>query len=89
MLTRSILAIMFELATQIDVPPEHAAEGQVIPVGPENRTGLSLRVQTSPTRPDDAFVSVQYEDHRFSIGRKDLIAKRTFTFLNLPLSFHS
>jgi len=87
MLTRSVFSIMFELATQIDVPPEHAAEGQVIPVGDEARIGLSLRVQTSSSEPDDGFVSVKYEGNWFWISKKDLFSKRTFTFLNLLLSF--
>jgi len=88
MLTRSIFTIMFELATQIDVPAEHAEEGQVIPVGDvEDREDHAIRIQTAPKKPDDAFVSVEYEDHWFWISKRDLFSKRTFTFLNLLLSF--
>jgi hypothetical protein len=86
MLTRSIFAVMFELATQIEVPAGHAEEGQVIPTLPGNADSV-IRIRTSPKRPDDAFVSVEYEDHWFWISKTDLYSKRTFTFLNLLLSF--
>jgi len=87
MLTRSIFTLMFELATQIDVPPEHDAEGQVVPVRDEARTDHAIRIRTSPSAPDDDFVSVKYEGHWFWISKKDLLSKRAFTFLNLLLSF--
>jgi hypothetical protein len=88
MLTRSVFTLMFELSTQIDVPPEHHAEGQVIPIEElEGRADHAIRVRTSPSAPDDAFVGVEYEDHWFWISKKDLYSKRTFTFLNLLLSF--
>jgi hypothetical protein len=86
MLTRSIFTIMFELATQMDVPAEHAEEGQVVPAD-DDRTDHAIRIHTSSGRPKDAFVAVPYEDHWFWISKSDLLSKRTFTFLNLMLSF--
>ena len=87
LLTRSVFAIMFELAMEIDVPAEHDAEGQVVHVPPEYQQDLAIRVATSLQEPDDAFVSVEYEGNWFYISKKDLHSKQSFTFLRLLMSF--
>jgi hypothetical protein len=84
MLTRSVLAILFQLATQIDVPPEDEKKGYTIPARPG---GVRLiRVQTGRP-PDDAFVKARYQDDWFWIANSDLLSKRAFAFVTLLSNF--
>jgi len=87
MLTRSMMQIMVELATQINVPPEHIAEGRTIPRMPwADGDDYLIRIDHSKEKPDDAFVAVKYRDYWFYIDDRDLISKRTFTFLMVLFS---
>jgi len=84
-LTRSMIEIMLELSSFIDVPAAHAAEQRVFPAIAGQGTAGSLkpliRVRSDTNRPQDAFVAVRYRDHWFSIDDRDLYSKRTFSFL--------
>jgi hypothetical protein len=87
MLTRSMMQIMVELASQITVPQEHITEGRTISAkswGDENN--YLIRINNSRENPKNAFVSVKYRDHWFYIDDRDLISKRTFTFLMILFS---
>jgi hypothetical protein len=91
MLTRSMLHIMVDLATQIDVPPQHVEEGQTIPslidIGSsDEKIEPLIKVHSSPKQPKDAFTAVQYEDHWFWIDKRDFKSKRTFAFLMILFS---
>ncbi len=91
MLTRSMLQIMVELATQIDVPPQHVTEGQTIPswvqIGSaEEKIGQLIKIHSSPKQPENAFTAVKYEDHWFWIDKRDFKSKRTFAFLMILFS---
>ena len=87
MLTRSLMQIMVELASQINVPQEHIAEGRTIPGkswGDEDN--YLIRINNSREEPENAFVTVSYRDHWFYIDDRDIISKRTFTFLMILFS---
>jgi hypothetical protein len=92
MLTRSMMQIMVVLATQIDVPPEHVAEGQTVPslvaagANNEEKIGQLINVHFSMVKPEKAFVAVKYEDHWFWIDKRDFKSKRTFAFLMILFS---
>jgi hypothetical protein len=89
LLTRSMLQIMVDLATQVDVPEVHVAEGRTLaslPVAegaPDNRI---LCIHSSRERPGDAFVAVRYRDHWYFVDDRDFKSKRTFTFLMVLFS---
>ena len=89
MLTRSMLQIMITLATQVEVPPEHVAEGRtvasVVSEGGEPRARI-IEIHNSIERPMDAFTAVKYRDHWFSIDDRDFRSKRTFAFLMILFS---
>ncbi len=85
-LSRSILDVLVELASYIDVPAEHVTEKRVnatLPV--ENHAGKPLppllRIHCSPSKPDDAFIAVPYRGHWFWLDDRDMFSKRMFTFL--------
>lgn len=85
LLTRSMLSVMIELATKVDVPPEHVASGSTVPSLLQNKEQL-LKVRTSKEKPDNAFVAVQYKDHWFWIADGDFKSKRTFAFVMILFS---
>jgi hypothetical protein len=91
MLTRSMLQIMVELATQINVPPQHVTEGQIKPSlvlldSTEEKIVQLIKVNTSPKKPKNDFTVVKYEDHWFWIDKRDFKSKRTLTFLMILFS---
>ena len=91
MLTRSIMQIMIDLATQIDVPFEHVSDGLTMsslppPVGDEVKLKQLIKVKSGPDKPENAYTAVKYEDHWFWIDKRDFQSKRTFSFLMVLFS---
>jgi len=85
-LSRSILDVLNDLASYIDVPVQHVAEKRVNATLPtENHAGKPLppllRIHSSPSKPDDAFIAVPYRDQWFWLDDRDLFSKRMFSFL--------
>jgi len=86
LLTRSILEIIIDLASYIDVPSVHVQEKRVNPTMPEETVqGVPvlplIRIHSSTDRPGDAFIAVPYREHWFWIDDRDLRSKSLFTFL--------
>ncbi len=92
MLTRSMLHIMIDLATQIDVPARHVAEGRTVPSLPrstkkdEQARPRLITIRNSIERPETVFTAVKYRDHWFWIDDRDFHSKRTFAFLMILFS---
>ena len=85
-LSRSMLQIIIDLASYIEVPGVHVAEKRVNPTFKDEPVmGVPLapliRVNSAPRKPTDAFVSISYRDHWFWIDDKDLPSKQIFSFL--------
>jgi hypothetical protein len=88
-LTRSMLQIIVELASYIDVPAKDVQEGRVdATMFDQNSSGIPplIRIRSDASRPDDAFVEVQYRDNWFYIDDTDIYSKRMFSFLMLLFS---
>ncbi len=90
-LTRSIMDIIIELCSQIDVPPEHAAEGRTYATSLEIGEGKGqapplIRVHCSKDKPSDSFVAVNNRGFWFWIDDRDRKSKTIFTFLMILLS---
>ena len=85
-LTRSILDVIIDLSSDIEVPAADVRENRVNPTFVE-RTGAGdkisplIRVQSSAGKPDDAIVSVRYRNSYFWIDDRDLLSKKIFSFL--------
>ena len=87
MLTRSMLQIMIELASQINVPQEHITKRWTLPSqfwGDEDN--YLIKINHSKEKPENTFVAVKHHDYWFYIDRGDIISKRTFTFLMILFS---
>lgn len=85
-LSRSMLEIIIDLASSIEVPAVHVEEKRVNSTMPEeNVQGIPvpplIRIHSSPNKPDDAFIAVPYRDHWFWINDRDLRSKSLFSFL--------
>jgi hypothetical protein len=85
-LTRSLLRIINNLASDIEVPDSHVAENMVNPTSPDiTPTGTPapslIRIRSSSSRPENAFVAVPYQSYWFWIDNRDLRSKGLFSFL--------
>jgi hypothetical protein len=85
--TRSMLQIMAELASNIEVPEKDVAEGRVY-APPVEAPGFEplIRVQTGDSLPADAYVGIRYRKQWFWIDDRDLSSKRMFAFSMLLFS---
>ncbi len=91
MLTRSMMQIMIELATEVEVPPSHVDEGRTVGTlvkeGDANEEVKPIiRIKSSADKPEYAFTAVKYRDHWFWIDDRDFRSKRTFAFLMILFS---
>jgi hypothetical protein len=84
--TRSLLQIMAFLAQGVDVPSEQQAQTRTI-AGNEGNTaegdgkGIPFRVRWTRERPDDAFITAEYNGYWFSVANTDIESKRGFNLL--------
>ncbi|MGV8075202.1 MAG: hypothetical protein AB2L11_11675 [Syntrophobacteraceae bacterium] len=90
-LSRTILEIIIDLASYIEVPDIHVEEKRVNPTdmgesGTGGRSAPLIRIHCSRDNPAEAFVSVPYRDHWFWIDDRDLPSKRMFSFLMFMFS---
>jgi hypothetical protein len=86
MLTRSMLEIIIDLASTIEVPAVHVEEKRVNPTMPEETVqGASvvplISIHSTAERSADAFIAVPYRNHWFWIDDRDLRSKSLFSFL--------
>jgi hypothetical protein len=85
-LTRSMLDVLLDMSSYIEVPRQHVAERRAAPGYadlPDAFAGHAplLRVQSGLDRPADAFVAIRYRSHWFWIDDRDLFSKGVFSFL--------
>jgi hypothetical protein len=86
-LSRSVIRILSELSTFVDVPPEHLASGIAPPIGEaEGEAGPEFRVLSSDKKPCDPFVAVCYEGHWFWVEKSDFKSKRTLGYMLVLLA---
>jgi len=86
LLTRSMLQVLQEYASYIEVPELDVAQKRVGPTLSDASidgipAGLHVNIRSSLQRPQDAFAAVPYRDHWFWIDDRNLPSKRLFSFL--------
>lgn len=87
MISRSAYRILLELASYVEVPPEHLAAGIAIPLGEQPFVETQpFRVLSGCEKPLDAFVSIFYEGQWFWVEKSDFHSKRTLTYLQILLA---
>jgi hypothetical protein len=86
-LSRSVIRVLSELATYVDVPIEHLVSEIAPSLGEqENDAQAPFRVLSSIEKPCDPFVAVCYEGHWFWIEKSDFRSKRTLGYLLVLLA---
>jgi len=90
-LSRSIIEILLEMSTHVDVPQTDLDEGRVMPVlaksaGEVPDVASVIKVRCSADKPTDAYVSVKYRDRWFWIDDRDPRSKGMLTFLMILFS---
>ncbi|HZZ79340.1 MAG TPA: hypothetical protein VFE62_12530 [Gemmataceae bacterium] len=86
-LSRSVLRILSELSTFVDVPEEHLASGVAPAIGAAvDDATPQFHVMSSAQRPCDAFAAVCYEGRWFWIEKSDFHSKRTMSYLLVLLA---
>lgn len=91
MLTRSVLEIIIDLASSIEVPDPHVEQKRVNPsmreLTPHGAEVAPLvRILSSAEKPADAFIAVPYRGYWFYIDDRDLRSKTIFSFLMFVFS---
>jgi hypothetical protein len=86
LLTRSVLEILVDLSSYIDVPAANVEQKRTFPSpAPEFVNGAAvpglIRILSSPQKPDDAFAAVPYRQDWYWIDDKDFPSKRLFSFI--------
>ncbi len=84
LLTRSIIEVLSDISSTVEVPAEHVSEKRVPPtMAPEGEgiKGTLIRILCSTAKPTDDFASVQYRDRWFWIDDRDYQSKKLFSFL--------
>jgi len=85
--TRSMLEILNEAASGVEVPPVEVSEGRATPAldsaARADAGRFRVRVHASESEPasENAFVAVHYRKHWFWIDDRDIAAKRSMGFL--------
>jgi hypothetical protein len=87
-LSRSVLEILVDLASYVEVPPEHVEEKRAMPsfedVGSDGKPLpplLKIHSSSSVEKPADALVAVPYRGYWFWIDDRDVPSKALFSFL--------
>jgi hypothetical protein len=86
-LSRSILRILSELSTYVDVPVDHQVTGKAPALGElDTEPNAPFHVLSGPKKPCDAFAAVCYEGTWFWIEKTDFRSKRTMAYLLVLLA---
>jgi hypothetical protein len=84
LLTRSIIEVLSDISSAVEVPARHVAEQRTPATMELEGDGIKpplIRILCSKQRPNDEFAAVQYRDHWFWIDDKDYRSKKLFSFL--------
>ena len=85
-LSKSMIEIIIDLGSYIEVPATHVEEMRVNPtMSDETVQGISvvplIKIYSSTEKPADAFIAVPYRNHWFWIDDRDFRSKGLFSFL--------
>lgn len=84
LLTRSIIEVLSDISSTVEVPAEHVDEKRTPPTmepDGEGIRGAMIRVHHSQEPPGDAFAEVPYRGGWFWIDDRDYQSKKLFSFL--------
>jgi hypothetical protein len=83
-LTRSIIEVLSDISSTVEVPAEHVTEMRTLPTmesAGEGVRGPMIRIHWAKESPGEAFAAVPYRDGWFWIDDRDYQSKKLFSFL--------
>jgi hypothetical protein len=87
LLTRSMVEVMLEFSSSVEVPDASVADGRTLPVLPADPArGPSLRIRCADAMPADAYATALYGGRWYWIDNRDFASKTIFTTALLILS---
>jgi hypothetical protein len=91
LLTRSMLEILMDIASSIEVPQSHVKDGTVTRTAVFDTDAIvgyspPIRIHSGLEKPDNAFVSIPYGGHWYWIDNRDYPSKSLFSFLMIIFS---
>jgi len=89
--SRSVLQILGELATYVQVPRSDIERGvlsELVPIPESNFSGFDhlMRIRSGPDEPTRAYAKVRYRNLWFWVDLSDHSSKRTFTFIAMLMN---
>jgi hypothetical protein len=81
LLTRSVLQVLIDLSSYVDVPLSDVAEHRTHPTVDPAPLPALVRFHSSRSKPPDALVSVSYRGRWFWVDDRDVQSKVVFNFL--------
>ena len=95
--TRSMNDILFYVSQSVDVPPQAVEDGLVTVTRNldgevfewDQLSGDLIDIRWSPTRPENAYMAVQYRGNWYYIADDDLDSKTTFLLVDLFMDLQS
>jgi hypothetical protein len=92
LLTRSMLEVLVDISSMVEVPKVHVAERRVTPTrtadpGPGGPVPPLIRIASSAERPADPFVAVPYHGYWFWIDDRDVVSKHLLSSLMFLFTF--
>lgn len=96
--TRTMMGVFYYLSQGIETPAEHIAQGWVKQtVYPDGRVydwtqtsgGKMLKIHSSASHPDNAFLAIPYRGYWFYIADSDITSKASFTLLTILFRLQS
>jgi hypothetical protein len=84
-LTRSILAMLIEVGSQVEVPEQDVLAGRTLATVRPPAPGMlpEIKVRSGPDRPPASFVSLNYRGRWFWVDDEDFRSKAAFSVLEL------
>jgi len=86
MMTRSMLEMIGEISTFIDVPEQHVAQGRLPAIAEPLEGRMPMHIHSGRSRPGDAYAAIEYRGYWYWIEDTDYRSKRLFTFMMIMLS---
>jgi hypothetical protein len=90
-MSRSLIEILLDVASGIQVPEEDVLDGQTaasarVPSAPDSHDRPPINILSGTAVPARPFVAIRYQDKWYWISNQDLPSKRAFSFLMMFLS---
>lgn len=86
LLTRSVLEIMLEMGSMVEVPRKHLEKKWVKESVPISGSNALVHIYSGRDKPAESYAAIKYQEHWFWIDSGDINSKRNFALLMIFMS---